>query len=305
VHVSKNGTFLFHRDFMDYHSDRFKDFSLLVFKGKKLIAVLPANRIDNEIYSHSGLSYGGLVVSKSLKFDLFVNCFKHILIYLEEKGITYLHLNILPTIYASQPSQELNFILKSLKAELKQRHILSTIDLREDFNINSNRLEGKKRGEKEGLEIKEENNFKSFWEEILTPNLEIKHGVRPVHSLTEIQTLAEKFPKEIRQFNVYHKNKIVAGTTIFEAKNVAHAQYISGNQDKNQLGSLDYLYYHLIKDVFKDKKFFDFGTSNENAGFNINKGLLFWKEGFGARSYIQDFYKLKVSQHKILDSIFI
>ena len=42
---AKNATFLFHRDFMEYHKDRFKDFSLLVFENKKLVAVLPANRV--------------------------------------------------------------------------------------------------------------------------------------------------------------------------------------------------------------------------------------------------------------------
>ena len=42
--VSKNGTFLFLRAYMDYHSDRFHDHSLMFHNEKgKLIAVLPAN----------------------------------------------------------------------------------------------------------------------------------------------------------------------------------------------------------------------------------------------------------------------
>ena len=60
----KNSTFLFQRDFMDYHSDRFMDHSLLVFKDEKLIAVLPGNQVDNTVYSHQGLTYGGLIVHK-------------------------------------------------------------------------------------------------------------------------------------------------------------------------------------------------------------------------------------------------
>ena len=44
VKVSKNGTFLFLRAYMDYHSDRFHDHSLMFHNEKgKLIAVLPAN----------------------------------------------------------------------------------------------------------------------------------------------------------------------------------------------------------------------------------------------------------------------
>jgi hypothetical protein len=53
---------LFHRDFMEYHSDRFQDYSLLIFEEDKLIAVLPANRVEDRL-SHQGLTYGGLVYS--------------------------------------------------------------------------------------------------------------------------------------------------------------------------------------------------------------------------------------------------
>ena len=34
VNEAKNATFLFHRDFMEYHSDRFDDFSLLVYDNE-------------------------------------------------------------------------------------------------------------------------------------------------------------------------------------------------------------------------------------------------------------------------------
>ena len=66
ISTAKNATFLFHRDFMEYHSDRFQDYSLLVFDEKKLVAVLPANRVENTVYSHQGLTYGGLVYGEKL-----------------------------------------------------------------------------------------------------------------------------------------------------------------------------------------------------------------------------------------------
>src|SRR6185312_14851566 len=43
VSAAKNATFLFSRDYMDYHSDRFNDHSLMIFNGRALVAVLPAN----------------------------------------------------------------------------------------------------------------------------------------------------------------------------------------------------------------------------------------------------------------------
>ncbi|MGA9639546.1 MAG: FemAB family protein, partial [Flavobacterium sp.] len=45
ISQAKNATFLFHRDFMEYHQDRFEDYSLMVFDNEKLVAVLPANRV--------------------------------------------------------------------------------------------------------------------------------------------------------------------------------------------------------------------------------------------------------------------
>ena len=42
VAASKNGTFLFDRRYMDYHSDRFEDCSLMVYRKSELYALLPA-----------------------------------------------------------------------------------------------------------------------------------------------------------------------------------------------------------------------------------------------------------------------
>ena len=63
VATSKNGTFLFMRDYMDYHADRFADHSLMFYKGGRLIALLPGNESDDTYYSHGGLTYGGFILS--------------------------------------------------------------------------------------------------------------------------------------------------------------------------------------------------------------------------------------------------
>lgn len=68
---------------------------------------------------------------------------------------------------------------------------------------------------------------------------------------------------------------------------------------------MDYLHYHLITEVFAHKKYFDFGTSNEQQGKKLNKGLSFWKEGFGANTVSQDFYMLKSEAHHLLEDVLI
>lgn len=300
---SKNATFLFHRDFMDYHQDRFNDNSLLIFKNEKLVAVLPANKKEDTLYSHQGLSYGGLIFQKNINFKDAFQSFKELLKFCKVGGIKSINLKLLPKIYHEYPSDEMDYFLFLIHSELIRRDVSSTIDNSSKIKIQSNRIEGKRKAERQGLIVKEEANFNGFWNEILIPNLQDRHQSKPVHSLKEIELLQSNFPKNIRQFNVYKDSKIVAGTTIFETKKVAHVQYISANFDKQKLGSLDFLFEHLINSVFKEKKYFDFGISNENNGYNINEGLLFWKEGFGARSIVHDFYKIDTKNYNLLDGV--
>jgi hypothetical protein len=166
-------------------------------------------------------------------------------------------------------------------------------------------MEGVKKAKKQKLQIKEENGLEQFWEQILIPNLKRQHNALPVHSIKEIIGLANTFPENIKQFNVYKGENLVAGATIFETQHLAHVQYISANAEKQQLGSLDFLFHYLITEKYNDKNYFDFGISNVKAGKSVNKGLLFWKECFGARSISHQFYTISTANYRHLDSIFI
>src|SRR5690606_29780872 len=118
---SKNGTFLFHRDFIDYHKDRFEDYSLLVFKKEKLVAVLPANKVDREIYSHQGLSYGGVILNKDIKLKHVIGVFENLLKYLKESGFENLIIKQIPSIYKSLFAEEIQYLMFVLRAELIRR----------------------------------------------------------------------------------------------------------------------------------------------------------------------------------------
>ncbi|EDP95482.1 hypothetical protein KAOT1_11181 [Kordia algicida OT-1] len=305
VSEAKNATFLFYRDFMEYHHDRFDDYSLILFKKDKPIALFPANIHENKVYSHQGLTYGGILVTENLKLRDVATCFQMILDDLKENNIQQLHIKQLPTIYSPLPTDELQYLLFTLEAKLTRRDALSIINMQQRPKVSKDRIAGNKRAIKHNLVVKEVHEFDDFWNQILISNLQKKHDAKPVHSLEEITKLKMSFPDKIRQFNVYKDEKIVAGTTIFDTKYVAHSQYISGNEDKNTLGSLDFLHLYLLNEVFQDKMYFDFGISNENQGKNINEGLHYWKEGFGARTITQDFYEIDVQNSPKLDTIFI
>ncbi len=305
ISTAKNATFLFNRDFMEYHSDRFDDFSLMIYEEDKLVSVLPANRVGATIYSHQGLTYGGLVFQTNIKLSNSIAIFRDILIYLNENQIDKFNLKLIPSIYCNGFSEEIEYSLFLLNAQLIRRDCLSVINLLNLNSFSKIRIRGVKKGAINKLIIKEVNDFDEFWTKILIPNLEYKHNTKPIHNLDEITKLKKIFPKNIRQFNVYEKDEIVAGTTIFESQNVAHAQYISGNESILINGSLDYLYDNLIKVVYKDKKFIDFGISNEDHGKKLNNGLSYWKESFGASIIVHDYYELETVNYIKLDNVII
>ena len=305
VSKAKNATFLFHRNFMEYHKDRFEDYSMMVFYSDDLVSVIPANRVGDEVFSHQGLTYGGFVLKEKAKLGDVLAISKSVLKFLNDKDIKNFIIKLIPSIYNHFFSEEIEYALFLTQAKLLRRDCLSVIDLSKKNSFSNHRKACIRKGEKNGLVVKEENEFNLFWNKILIPNLSKKHQAKPVHSLEEIVALKNKFPEKIRQFNVYHNDEIVAGTTIFITDRVAHPQYISGNDRKNELGSLDFLYHHLITEVFHQKDYFDFGPSHENNGKSINQGILFWKESFGAKITVQDFYKVKTSAYKQLENVFI
>ena len=302
--TSKNSTFLFNRNFMGYHSHRFDDFSLIVKENKKIVALLPAN-IDNlgTLHSHQGLSYGGFIFKRNEKLNNISKYIYFSLKFLLENGIKTLIYKSFPRFYNDLGSDEVEYNLFILEAHLYRRDSALVIDLKNKIEFQNRRKRSVKKGRKFNTEIIESNSFDEFWNKILKPNLKLKHNTQPVHSLDEIELLANRFPRNIKQFNAYIDNKIVAGTTVFETPTVAHAQYISSSEEGRKSGGLDYLFEQLICERYSQKKYFDFGISNENEGKNLNHGLLDWKEGFGGRAFSHDFYEISTDNYNLLENI--
>jgi len=285
---------------MDYHSDRFKDFSVMVYKDEELYALLPANVLDDKVISHQGLTYGSFVLQDKSKFFDAFEAFKAMLAFYEAEGIKELEIKVIPTFYNKMPADELDYFLYKANAQLVKKDVLMIIDYSNKLRFQKNRREGINKALRSGLEIKVDTNFKDFWNNVLIPNLNKKHGIAPVHSLKEIELLASRFPENINQVNIYKEGRVVAGTTVFLTETTVHPQYVSGNADKNTDGSLDLAYDYIINKMCDDKRYFDFNISSEDSGKKINEGLIFWKESCGARSHTANSYLVETVVHKTL-----
>ena len=293
VSAAKNATFLFHRDFMEYHKERFEDFSLLVFDKVKLVAVLPANRVDNKVYSHQGLTYGGLVYASKLKIEKIEVILDLLFDFFKSKRIEHFYLHPIPSFYLGQGNAAIDFFLMKRGAQLYRKEMNMVAHLHQEVPISKSKLKHFRRTEVLGLRVVEETNFQPFWEKILEPRLGEKYDAKPVHTLAEIQLLHEKFPQNIKQFSAYLEDKIIAGITIFEFENGVKSQYGATSKKGEKYRALDFLFISLL-DVFqkRGKHFFDMGIVNDSGEKGFHSGLLQQKEELGCTVWSQDFYKI-------------
>src|SRR5262249_19679767 len=112
VRQSKNGTFLFLRDYMDYHADRFADYSLLLRDAEgELVAPLPAHADGPALVSHSGLTYGGFVTGAGMKAPLMLEVFEAAVAYLVGVGFRRWVYKTIPAVYHRHPAEEDRYAL--------------------------------------------------------------------------------------------------------------------------------------------------------------------------------------------------
>ena len=304
VSGAKNSTFLFQRDYMDYHRERFTDYSLLVSEGNNLAAVLPANiGRDGVLVSHQGLTYGGLVVGRTATLCEVLACFQAALSYLDEQRIERLLYKRIPAFYNTLPDDEMDYALFLLDARLYRRDCALVVPMSDRLPLQTRRKREIKKAIRQGVRVVQETSFVPYWERVLAPRLACRFGVKPVHSVEEITLLASRFPENIKLFSVYHVDNLLAGVVIYETPGVAHAQYIAVTDEGQEMGALDYLFGWLMDEHYRNKRFFDFGICNEQDGRALNRGLLEWKEGFGGRCYAHDFYEVVTANHVKLGSV--
>ena len=289
---SKNGTFLMKRDYMDYHSHRMDDHSFLFYRKNKLYCVLPATNHENSLDSHQGLTYGGLIMGDACTASGIMQVFSILLAKLKEEKIEKLIYKPVPHIYHSQCAEEDLYALFRYKAILTERKISSCIHRNSFIRLAPDRRAAIRKASKNNLMIERSHAFGEFWE-ILKKNLFEKYGAFPVHSLSEITFLANKFPENIQLFTASQGGQIIGGIVCYISQKVIHTQYISADKRGKSMGAIDALISYLFDNIFTDRfSYFDFGTSCENHGEYLNESLIYQKEGFGARGICYDTYEI-------------
>ncbi len=293
---SFQATFLHTRSFLSYHGNRFIDQSLFIKEDGKLIGLFPAAQSPSDktlIVSHPGITYGGVLHQGRLRGRKMISLLKELKIYYAGLGFKNMLYKAVPTFYHVVPSQDDSYAFFVLGINRVRCDITSIIDLKNRIPMSSRRRRCLKKSHSFGIVVENGIDFiQKFWE-VLIENLALSHNAAPVHSLSEIKILLEKFPNNIKCICGILDGKVLGGTILFIANNVVHAQYIASSEDGYKYSVLDTVFEYCINlSVSEDVRWFDFGISTENNGKFLNEGLFNFKSEFGAGSMVHEYYEM-------------
>lgn len=291
VSTAKNSVFLFYRDYMEYHSDRFTDHSLLFFNKGRLVALLPANISSGNLYCHGGLTFGAFISDYAMKTPLMLNMFQILIEHCRAQGLKEIMYKPIPYIYQTVPADEDLYALFVYNAKLVARNVSSCISISAAKKFDRSRNDNIRKAKRNNLQVKESLDFETFMK-IEEETLVERHAVKPVHTAEEMTLLAGRFPDSIKLFGSFKGDLMLAGIIMYESKNVAHMQYAANSKEGWNLGAQDIIEDYIINEYYKGKRYFDFGISTENRGQILNLGLIKRKEDFGASAVVYDSYQI-------------
>lgn len=279
---------------MEYHSDRFQDFSLIIYNDKgNIMALLPASIDGDTVISHGGLTFGGFVCDSKMTAAKMLDVFANVKHFLKNAGVRMFIYKCMPAIYNKYPSDEALYALFRNNAELYRRDVSFSIYLPDRLRYQEQRKRAVKKGYRHQYILHESSKYEEYIA-LLDKILMKYHGNHPVHSADELRMLTNKFPNDIKLYTAEKNGQIEAGTVLFLQAGVVHTQYLANSDEGRKTGALDCLLDWLITDVYKDKTWVDFGISCEQEGRYLNEGLAAQKEGFGARAVVHDFYRIEL-----------
>lgn len=292
---SKNSTFLFYRDYMEYHKEKFVDASVLVLNKGKVVALFPCTSNSDKVISHGGLTYGGIIVKKDMRTPLFLEVFDELILYFKSLDFKNLIIKPLPNIFTPIMSQELDYALFKVGAKLVKRDLSTVINLSERGKLSKGRKWIINKAKKSALEVQESQDFTQFLE--LQNSVLEKHEALAVHNVAELEHLKTLFPDNVKLiFTVNGSDDLLAAGLLFIFDNVVHTQYLATSNEGKNVGALDLLIEQQIE-YYKanNKAYFSFGISTTNQGLDFNEGLCQQKESFGGSAIVIDTYEIELS----------
>jgi len=220
---SRNGNLLHRRGYMDYHAHRFTDASLVIERDGDIVAVFPANRQQDTIASHGGLTYAGLISGQALRAEATLAIFGSIRDFYRETDVTALHYKAVPHVFHAYPAEEDLYALHRFGARLVRRDLSSVIPLRQAHALTQGRKAAGNKARNAGV-VRQEGNDPAEFHALLVDVLQ-RHEVTPTHSLPELRLLHARFlpaPVERRRGDI-DQSRATASAKLAEALSIEEA----------------------------------------------------------------------------------
>lgn len=303
---SLNGTIFQTHKFINYHIRRnFKDCSLIIKYKYDIVAVLPGAAIEEKnkkiFYSHPGASYGGLVVSKKINFELLNQIIVEI-----DKHCIQNHFNKIilinsPSIYSKYIDFSLEYLLSWNNYIEKELYISHAVCLENKKNPKELLSKRKKRYIENSQvlhNITFHNTVKIEELYALLLKSKAKFGLQPTHSLKELKQIQTNHPSEIQIIISKKNKKTIGGMVLFLANErvcLIFYNTISEAYRKSQLSALQL--YHCLEYAKKHKfQYVDFGVSHnpeQKNPLSPKMSLIQFKEQFAAKGVLRKVYQKK------------
>lgn len=294
---SRNG-FIFHKmHFLEYHKNRFQDCSLLFLDEKEnIIALFPAALKNNNIISHPGSSYGGLVLKKYIKLsEIFeiVELMKNF--YNNNFGNINIEIILSESFNLEYGAEDVAFVLWQLGFNLKSKEISTVID------INKFRLRlGLRRTTKQYLCSKSYLRLGITYEKVIEKsdilgcyklieqNLASKYKKKPTHTMEELFELIDRFPQDIDVFAAKRDDEVISTYIMFRLNDfIVHTFYIAKSLEKENVVDIG-----LVD--FMTNFYFEKGFNFLNFGISSRDKVVKW----GIHTYKEQFSKFFVTRDK-------
>lgn len=285
---SRNGNLLHRRGYMDYHAHRFADASLVIERDGDVVAVFPANRQQDTVSSHGGLTYAGLISGQAVRAEATLALFSDIRAFYREAGVRAVQYKAVPHVFHTYPAEEDLYALHRWGARLARRDLSSVIPLRHAHTLTQGRKAAGNKARKAGV-VRQESNDPAAFHALLTGVLQ-RHEVTPTHSLPELRLLQGRFPRQIVLHEARREGELLAGVLVYDFGHAVHTQYMAVSVEGRRVDALSFLLVDLIGGVYADRTHFTFGISTSQGGEVLNTGLVAQKEFFGARAVVHDIY---------------
>lgn len=292
VKASKNGLFMFDRNYMEYHSDRFKDHSLMFYSDDKLVSVLPMSEHGDELISHGGLTFGGFITDGDMKQHRMLDLFDALLEYTAQNGYRQVTYKAVPHMYHRISAEEDLYALFRHNAVPVKVEPSVILNLKNPVSMTKGRKGHIRRAKREGVVVSESEDFDTYIDLVNSVLME-HHNAKAVHTGEELKLLKSRFPEQIHLITGSLNDEMIAGIVLFEYEDLVHTQYIAANDTARTIGGLDLVISTIIDTYQESKRWLDFGISTEQGGRVLNEGLIYQKEGFGGRVEVYTTWLLK------------